>query len=98
MLSRPQTEVIGRRQREGVGLAHLHRESSREIMTEMPFLAAKYEQARSDADSQPLDRLEINSEMIRLARQNHWKNNKEELSRSQVRVLHRFARNYERIL
>jgi hypothetical protein len=95
MLNQPQqTEVIGRRHRKGVGLAHLHRDSSREIMSEMPFLAAKYEKSRSSRDGEPPDRLEANSQVIMTSRQNYWKNNKEELSRSQVRVLNRFARNY----
>jgi hypothetical protein len=94
MLTQPQTEVIGRRYRKGVGLAHLHRDSSREIMSEMPFLAAKYEKSRSNKDEGTLDRLEANNQLIRVSRQNYWKNSKEELSRSQVRVLNRFARNY----
>ena len=94
MLGQPQTEVIGRRHREGVGLAHLHRESSREITTEMPFLAARYEHLRSDDKVEPLDRISVNSELIKIARENYLKNDKEELSRSQMRVLNRFARNY----
>jgi hypothetical protein len=94
MLAQAQTEVIGRRQRKGVGLAHLHRDSSREIMSEMPFLAAKYEKSRSSRDGECIDRLEANSQVISTSRQNYWKNSKEELSRSQVRVLNRFARNY----
>ena len=94
MLTQPQTEVIGRRYRKGVGLAHLHRDSSREIMSEMPFLAVKYEKSRSNKDEGTLDRLEANNQLIRISRQNYWKNSKEELSRSQVRVLNRFARNY----
>ncbi len=94
VLAQPQTEVIGRRLRKGVGLAHLHRDSSREIMSEMPFLAAKYENSRSGRDGEPLDRLEANNQVISTSRQNYWKNSKEELSRSQVRVLNRFARNY----
>jgi hypothetical protein len=94
MLSQQQTEVIGRRHRKGVGLAHLHRDSSREIMSEMPFLAAKYEKSRSNSDEKPPDRLETNSQLIKTSRQNYWKNSKEELTRSQVRVLNRFARNY----
>ncbi len=94
VLAQPQTEVIGRRLRKGVGLAHLHRDSSREITTEMPFLAAKYEKSRSSRDGKPLDRLEENSQVISDSRQKYWKNSKEELSRSQVRVLNRFARNY----
>jgi hypothetical protein len=94
VLGHPQTEVIGRRHREGVGLAHLHRESSREILTEMPFLATQYEHFRSDGGMEQPDRLHINSELLKISRENHWKNNKEELSRSQVRVLNKFARNY----
>jgi hypothetical protein len=96
MLEIPQTEVIGRRHREGAGLAHLHPESSREVMTEMPFLAARYERFRSGAaggEDDP-DRLEIHSELVTFARNSYWKNNREELSRGQVRVLHHFARNY----
>jgi hypothetical protein len=96
MLELPQTEVIGRRRREGAGLAHLHADSSREVMTEMPFLAEGYERFRSEgAAKEPgPDRLKIQNELIALARRNHWKNSKEELTRSQVRVLHKFARNY----
>jgi len=94
MLGQPQTEVIGRRHREGVGLAHLHRDSSREITTEMPFLAARYENSRSDGGVEPLDRLRENNELVKIAKENYWKNDKEKLSRSQVRVLNKFARNY----
>ena len=94
MLAQPQTEVIGRRHRPGVGLAHLHVDSSREIMSEMPFLAAIYEKFRSNQVETPPDRLDVNNQLIKISRQNYWKNNKEDLSRSQVRVLNRFARNY----
>jgi len=94
MLGQPQTEVIGRQQRVGVGLAHLHRESSREIMTEMPFLAAKYEESRSKEEMEQLNRLKTNNELIRISRQNYWKNSKEELTRTQFRTLNKFGRNY----
>ncbi|MBW2352813.1 MAG: hypothetical protein JRF51_06240 [Deltaproteobacteria bacterium] len=92
MLDRPQAEVIGRRTRKGVGLAHLHRESSREIMGEMPFMAAAYERNRTRPED--LDRLRINSRLINLARQGHWKKDRVELSHGQIRVLNKFARNY----
>jgi hypothetical protein len=94
MLKRPQTEVIGKKRREGVGLSHLDKESSREILTEMPFLSAAYERFRSDLDTEPPDRLRINSRLIGLAREKYWKNDKEELSPGQIAVLNRFARNY----
>jgi len=94
MLEQPQVEVIGKRHRDGVGLAHLHEDSSREILSEMPFLAADYERTRFEGRSEPPDRLAVNAELIETARENHWKNSKEELSRSQLRVLYKFARNY----
>jgi len=94
-MERPQAEVIGRGHRRGVGLAHLHEESSREVMTEMPFLAAAYESFRTDPAAAPFpDRLEIHQALIRAAREGYWKNSREELSLSQVRVLNTFARNY----
>ena len=89
-----QAEPIGKRRREGVGLAHLHEESSREVMTEMPFLAARYEAARTAGTARTLDRLELHQELIRIAQEGYWKNSKERLTRAQVRVLNRFARNY----
>ncbi len=93
-LDSPQTEVIERRVREGVGLAHLHRDSSREILSEMPFLMVKYENMRRQIPHQIPDRLKINTELIKVARESHLKNNKEELSSTQVRILFKFARNY----
>lgn len=93
-MERRQTEVIGRRHREGVSLAHLHEDSSREVMTEMPFLAARYEAFRSGAPREVPDRLQVNQEVVRVAQKNHWKNSKEELTRTQLRVLFKFARNY----
>ena len=94
MISRSQTEVIGRRHRARVGLAHLHRDSSMEVLTEIPFLAAKYERFRSDGGKAHLDRLRIIHDMVEDARESHRKNSKEDLTGSCVRVLHKFARNY----
>ncbi|TET84454.1 MAG: hypothetical protein E3J46_11060 [Desulfobacteraceae bacterium] len=94
LLNQPQTQVIGRRKREGVGLAHLHKESSQEILSEIPYLAAAYERARSSDGLDKMDRLKIISQLINIATKNHWKKNKEELSHTQIRILHKFARNY----
>ena len=63
-LDEPQVQVIGRRSRDGVMLAHLHKESSREIMTEYPFLAALYERFRSDRAQGEPDRLEAVDHLI----------------------------------
>lgn len=94
MLGQPQTQVIGRRTRKGIGLAHLHEVSSREVMTEPPFLAAEYEQSRSQEGKGELDRLEAQNRLISMARRSYWKNDKEELTPIQVKILHKFARNY----
>lgn len=94
MLGQTQTVVIGRRRREGVGLAHLHRESSREILTEMPLLEAEYERLRTGKGDILLDRMGVNSTLIERAKENHRKKNKEELSPGQIKVLYKFARNY----
>ena len=94
MLDHPQTEVIGRRHRKRVALAHLHRDSSREVMTEIPFLASNYERFRSQAPANEPDRIRTNEDLIQIARENHWKKNKERLSPLQIRILHQFARNY----
>jgi hypothetical protein len=92
MLDQPQTQVIGRRVRKGVGLAHLHGDSSREILGEMPYLAAAYERGRSGC--MDVDRLKMQMELIRAANEKYWRTTKETLSRSQIRILNRFARNY----
>jgi hypothetical protein len=94
LLDNQQAQVMGRMRREGVGLAHLHRESSQEIMTEFPYLAAAYERARSSDGHDDPDRLKIIGRMINAARITHRKNNKEELTHNQIRILNRFARNY----
>jgi hypothetical protein len=94
LLNQPQTQVIGRRKREGVGLAHLHKESSQEILSEIPYLSADYERSRSGDRLDRVDRLVIISRLINLAVKAHWKKNKEELTVNQIRILHKFARNY----
>jgi hypothetical protein len=93
-LDEPQAEVLRRRKRKGVGLAHLHSDSSREVMIEMPYLAAAYERARSEGGWEGLDRLKVQDDLISAAKENYWKNSREKLSRHQIRVLNRFARNY----
>lgn len=93
-LDKPQAQVIGRRSRDGVMLAHLHRESSREIMTEYPFLAALYERFRGDPAGADLDRLKAIDQLIDIASKNHLKKNKEEVTVSQLRIFNRFVTNY----
>jgi len=93
-LDEPQVQIIGRKSRDGVMLAHLHRESTREIMTEIPFLAALYERFRGDPGITEPDRLKVVDQLIDMAGSNHLKKNKEEVTVSQLRVFNRFALNY----
>lgn len=92
-LNRPQTQVIGRQNREGVGLAHLHEDSSREILTEMPYLAGRYEAYRQAGGDAP-DRLFAHKTLIDTAKRRYQGKMRETLSHSQLRVLNTFARNY----
>lgn len=102
-LSSPQAQPIGRRQRDGVILSHLHDRSSREIMSEIPYLAAAYErqrnellalwQQRPDAPP-PLDRLQLHESLLHDAARQHLKNSQEQVTPQQFAVLRRFARNY----
>ena len=94
LLKSRQTEVIGIRQRKGVGLSHLHTDSSREILSEMPFLAAKYENYRSGNISEEPDRLKVNMELIKESGIQLRKNDREELPQIKIDILNRFARNY----
>ena len=94
LLDQPLTEVIGIRKRSGVGLSHLHSDSSREILSEMPFLMEAYENHRSLSETEEPDRMKINNLLIEEARRQLWKNDREELSPVQIEILNRFARNY----
>ncbi len=94
MINMPQTEVIGIRKRAGIGLSHIHADSSREILSEMPFLNAAYENYRSGKIDVPPDRMKLNQELIKEAKRELWKNDKEELSPVQMDILNKFARNY----
>jgi hypothetical protein len=93
-LDEPQVEVIGRKSRDGVMLAHLHKESSREIMTEIPFVAALYERYRDDPRMPEPDRLKAIDLLMERARKRHLKNSKEEVSPSQLRNFNKFVTNY----
>jgi len=94
MIDMPQTEVIGIRKRTGIGLSHIHTDSSREILSEMPFLNAAYENYRSGKMNTPPDRMKLNNRLIEEAKKELWKNDKEELSPVQMEILNKFARNY----
>jgi hypothetical protein len=92
LLDTPQAQPIGRVKRDGIVIANLHENSSREIMSEIPYIAAEYE--RSRASMKPLDRLQIQENLLQQARDQHLLNSKEEITPQQFLVLRKFVRNY----
>lgn len=96
-LDEPLAEPFGRVRREGVRLAALARESSRELMSEIPFVAAAFERARSsgkafrfDADT---DTLRVVDALLREAAERYRKSRDEEVPRTAFRALRQFSRN-----
>jgi len=89
-----QVPVIGRRGGGHVMLAHLHGESSREIMTEIPFVAALYERYRDNPHMPEPDRLRAIDLLVEKAGKRHFKNSKEEVSPNQLRTFNKFVMNY----
>lgn len=94
LLDTPQTLPLGRTGRRGVTLANLAPESLREIMSEMPFLAAAFWRAGETGPGDDLDRLALHQDLIAQARERHLKNSKEEIGPAYLAVLNKFARNY----
>ncbi len=92
LVDSPQAQPLGRVKREGVVIANLHENSSREIMSEIPFLAAEYERTRTSMEA--LDRLKIQEDLIQQARDQHLLNSKEDMTLQQLSILRKFARNY----
>ncbi|MCP4401440.1 MAG: hypothetical protein GY801_29585 [bacterium] len=92
LLDSPQAQPLGRMKRDGVVIANLHENSSREIMSEIPYLAAEHEEQRSSM--QPIDRLQVQETLLQEARERHAMNSREEITPQQMTVLRKFARNY----
>ncbi len=96
-LEEPLAEPIGRTAREGVQIAALAPESSREVMSEIPYVAASYERARSagraftfdgETDTQRvLDRL------LREAAARYESERKDAVPRRAFEVMRTFSRN-----
>jgi hypothetical protein len=93
-LGQPQAHPLARRKRAGVQVAHLAEASSREILTEIPYVAAAYERWRQDPAAPPLDRLAVQRELVWEAAGRYQKATGERVSLRQQAVLHQFARNY----
>jgi hypothetical protein len=92
---------LGRETRSGVVLGNLKEDSSREILSEMPFLQKRYEEERSQArstgnpnDFWKLDRLRLRDELLTEAQRQHHKNSREKVTEPTLALLKKFARNY----
>lgn len=96
-LDEPLAEPFGRVRREGVRLAALSAESSREVMSEIPFVAAAYERARSSGGAfrfdSGTDTLRVVDALLREAAARYRKSRDEEVPRTAFRVLRQFSRN-----
>jgi hypothetical protein len=92
---------FGRQQRAGVLLGRLKESSSREILSEMPFLQGRYEEERSRARETRewtafwnLNRLAVRDELLAEAVRGHQQHSREEVQEPALAVLKKFARNY----
>lgn len=103
MIDKPQPQPIGRLKRSGVILAQLHEKSSREILSEIPYLTAAYERNRGDIlkffknnpfGPSPLDRIACNEELLKEASVRYERGFQEEVKPYQFKTIRKFARNY----
>ena len=96
-LEEPAAEPFGRVKREGVRLAALSPESSREVMSEIPFVSAAFERARQAGKAfsfdEETDTLRVVDRLLREAAERYRKSRDEEVPRTAFRVLRQFSRN-----
>ncbi len=93
-LSQSQAQPLARIRRPGVQVAHLAEDSSREILTEIPYLSAAYENWRQETPLRHLDRLELLGRLVAEAAARYQKSTGETISLRQRAILHQFGRNY----
>jgi hypothetical protein len=89
---------LGRRRRPGVLVGYLKESSSREILSEMPFLQGRYEKERACAGSYDshflnMNRLSVQEELLQRAKEAHLKNSREKVESHQLGLIRKFARN-----
>lgn len=97
LLDQPLVRPLGRVRRSEVTLGKLAPESSREVMSEMPFMAAAFVREflnEASGEDQVPDRLKIHSNLLEQAREKHFRKAKEDITQVQMMILHKFARNY----
>lgn len=88
---------LGRQKRSGVVVGFLKESSSREILSEMPYLQRRYEEERNlclaEGKTLRLDRLEVQEELLQQARDQHFKNSREKLEAFQLSLITKFSGN-----
>ena len=89
---------MGRQKRSGVIVGYLKESSSREILSEMPFLQRRYEEERACADLTDsqflnLNRLSVQEELLNRPGKQHLKNSREKVETHQLGLIRKFARN-----
>lgn len=96
-LDGPLVEPLGRVAREGVRLAALAPESSREVMSEIPFVAASFEKARSAgrafAFDEETDTARVLDVLLKEAAARYAREQRQDVPRRAFDVLRQFSRN-----
>lgn len=89
---------LGRQKRSGVVIGYLKESSSREILSEMPFLQGRYEEERACSGSLDsyflnLTRPAIQEDLLTRAKDQQAKNSRETIQAHQMALIRKFARN-----
>ncbi len=89
---------LGRQKRSGVIVGDLKESSTREILSEIPFLQGRYEEERACSGSHDshflnLNRLSIQEELLNRSKEAHQKNSREKVESHQLGLIRKFARN-----
>ena len=90
-MERPQAQPLRRLRRRGVRTLNLHPKCLAEVLTEIPYLQAAYEERRSTGE--PLDRQRLYLRLFAEAEREYEKNAGEKLAHWQRRLWARYARN-----
>lgn len=93
-LAQPCEEPVDDLRREGLHLANAHPDCLAEILQEIPFLQARYEEARWDVlGDMALDRLKVHYQLVKEAEAVYTRETGETVHAWQRRLLARFTRN-----
>ncbi len=96
-LEEPQAQPFGRVSREGVRILSLAHTSSREVMSEMPYVSASYERARQSGGAftfdSTTDTQRVLDRLLKEAAERYQKDQKAEVSRTALQALRKFSRN-----